>query len=152
MSPDFPAIRDLVPHADPMVFLERVVHHDRDLTVCATEAGTCRLLHDGEGQLAAWMGIELMAQCIAVHAGLVGRESGGPVRVGLLIGARRVGIHTPRFHRHQSLLVKARHLWGRETGPVSFECSVEDETTGRVLVDGRLNCFVPSDDPMGGGG
>ena len=150
-TPSFPPVQTLVPHAGPMVFLSEVVHHEPNLTVCEVEIAKCTLVLDDAGEVAAWVGIEFMAQCIAAHAGLVGRESGEPPRVGLLVGARRVELHTERFHRTQRLRVSARHLWGRETGPVSFDGSVEDAGSGEVLVQARISCFVPDDASLAAG-
>jgi predicted hotdog family 3-hydroxylacyl-ACP dehydratase len=132
-----------------MVLLSRVLHHDAGLTRCAAEVDRCGALRDATGDLAPWMAIELMAQCVAVHAGLVGRADGDRARAGLLLGARRVAFHASRLRRGQALVVQARHLWGRATGPVAFECAVADARSGALLAEGRLACVVPEDAPSG---
>ena len=149
-TPSFPPIGELIPHAGSMVLLQRVLQHDPQATRCAAEVDGCGGLRDAAGDLAAWMAIELMAQCVAAHAGLVGLAAAQRPRAGLLLGARRISLHVPRLVRGQSLVVGARHLWGGASGPVAFDCEVADAATGAVLVEGRLTCLVPKDAALGG--
>jgi predicted hotdog family 3-hydroxylacyl-ACP dehydratase len=146
---DFPDVVELVPHAGSMVLLTRVTRHEGDETVCAARIGQGDLLASPTGDVPAWMGLEYMAQCIAAHAGLVGRASGEAPRVGFLLGTRRVTFHVPCYRRGQRLDVRARRLWGASRGMVSFDCRIDDTDTGAILAEGRLNCFVPPDDPTG---
>ena len=53
------------------------------------------LLADADGGVPAWVGIEYMAQCIAVHSGLLSRAAGEPRRPG------RRGVRY-RAHRHRA--------------------------------------------------
>lgn len=45
----------------------------------------------------AWFGIELMAQAIAAHVGLLSMRDGNPARPGVLLGSRKYEAHTPAF-------------------------------------------------------
>ncbi len=148
-TPDLPGVAEIVPHAGEMVLLARVVSHAGDETVCAAQIGDDVLLATPEGDVPAWMGLEYMAQCIAAHAGLVGRASGEPPRVGFLLGARLVTFHARCYRRGQRLAVRAHRLWGGPRGMVAFDCDVTDAETGTVLAEGRLNCFMPGDDAAG---
>ena len=129
-----------------MVWLTEVEEHDESYTRC--RAGIERLgpFRDADGGAGAWVALELMAQCIAAHAGIEGRLLGEPPRVGLLLGSRRVRFHCPRYAPDQQLSVVAVRIWGRESGLVSFDCRVEDAGRKRRLAEGRLNCFVPGPD------
>jgi predicted hotdog family 3-hydroxylacyl-ACP dehydratase len=128
-----------------MVLLSRILSHDEAETTCAVEVGGQALFRDAAGDMGAWVGLELMAQCIAAHAGLVGRETGDPPQVAFLLGSRRVQFHRSRYHRGQTLTVRVTHTWGKATGLVAFQCSIEDAATGDCLAEGRINCFVPED-------
>ena len=149
---DCPRVEEVLPHAGPMVFLSRVLSHTDDHTVCSVEIDEQALFRDRTGNVPAWVGVEYMAQCIAAHAGLVGRASGAAPQVGLLLGSRRVGFYAACFHPGQTLVVKAHHVWGTSPGLVSFDCSLADASTGARLAEGRLNCFVPDADYAEGGG
>jgi predicted hotdog family 3-hydroxylacyl-ACP dehydratase len=135
-----------------MVLLSRVLHHEEDHTVCAVDIDEQTMFRDPAGNVAAWLGIEYMAQCIAAHGGLVGRGSGKPPQLGFLIGARRIDFHAPGFHPGQTLEVTARRVWGGAEGLVSFDCTLVDASTRAVLAEGRLNCFTPAAGDGSGGG
>jgi predicted hotdog family 3-hydroxylacyl-ACP dehydratase len=138
---------ELLPHDGTMVFLSRLLSHRQDQTVCLVEIDAQAHFREPDGAVPAWVGLEYMAQCIAAHAGMVGRARGAPPQLGMLLGSRRVRFHTQRFAPGQTLRVSARHVWGRAPGPVSFDCTLEDPESGARLAEGRLNCFVPGDDP-----
>lgn len=146
---ELPDVAELVPHADGMVVLTRVARHDGDETVCDARIGQGDLLATPSGEVPVWMGLEYMAQCIAAHAGLVGRAGDEPPRVGFLLGTRRVIFHVPCYRLGQRLGVQARRLWGGSRGMVAFDCRIEDTDTGAVLAEGRLNCFMPGPDAAG---
>jgi predicted hotdog family 3-hydroxylacyl-ACP dehydratase len=70
-------------------------------------------------------------------------EGGGePPRMGFLLGGRRITFHVARFRRGDRLRVEARRVWGGPGGLASFDCSLEDAATGKLLAEGRLNCAV----------
>jgi len=143
-GPELPPAAAMLPHAGAMVLLSRVLHHEEDRTVCAVDIDAQSMFRDPAGNVAAWVGIEYMAQCIAAHAGLIGRASEKPPRVGFLIGSRRIDFHAPCFRRGQTLEVTARRVWGGAEGLVSFSCTLRDASTRTLLAEGRLNCFTPA--------
>jgi len=150
-EPRFPVIEEILPHGGAMVLLSRVLSHHGDCTVCAVDVDDSGIFRDESGAVAAWVGIEYMAQCVAAHAGLVARTAGEPPRVGFLLGGRRVTFHVARFHPGERLRVNARRVWGGPGGMVSFECSLEDATTGKLLAEGRLNCVLAeAEEALGG--
>lgn len=141
--PEFPAMLEIVPQAGAMVLLSRVLHHEETRTVCSVEIEEQTLFRDASGEVPAWIGLEYMAQCIAAHSGLVGRAAGIPPRLGFLLGSRRVSFYAPCYRRGQTLRATARRVWGKTSGMVSWDCSLEDADTGELLAEGRLNCFLP---------
>ena len=150
-EPAFPAIEELLPHEGPMVLLSRVLSHHGDRTVCAVDLDEGGMLQDESGAVAAWVGIEYMAQCVGAHAGLVARAAGEPPRMGFLLGGRRIRFHVARFQRGDRLRVEARRIWGGTGDLASFDCSLEDAATGKLLAEGRLNCAVArATDEFGG--
>jgi predicted hotdog family 3-hydroxylacyl-ACP dehydratase len=134
-----------------MVLLSRVLHHEADRTVCAVDIDAQSMFRDAAGNVAAWVGIEYMAQCIAAHAGLLGRASGKPPLMGFLIGSRRIDFHAPGFRRGQTLEVTADRVWGGAEGLASFDCTLLDASTRAVLAEGRLSCFTPAAGAGSGG-
>lgn len=60
------------------------------------------------GDASAWIGIELMAQAIAVHVALDKRRYGLPVKMGALLGTRSYRPSQPVFVVAQPLLIRAK--------------------------------------------
>ena len=149
---EFPPVEEVVPHAGPMVLLTRVLEHENEHTVCEAEAGAHALAPDPGGAEPAWMGLEYMAQCVAAHAGLLGRASGEPPRVGFLLSVRRLEIRALYFRRGQRLVVSAHRVWGVTKGLVSFDCELRDGESGGLLVRGCINCFTPREGENPGAG
>jgi len=143
----YPPVAELLPHTGNMILLSKVLDHEEDETHCAVEVDEQELFRDVAGDVPAWVGLEFLAQCIAAHAGLIGREAGASPKLGFLLGSRRLRFHTARFGRGSSLLVKVTRVWGGSSGMVAFDCSIEDRQTGERLVDGRLTCMTPDREP-----
>jgi predicted hotdog family 3-hydroxylacyl-ACP dehydratase len=101
------------------------------------------MFREPEGDVSAWIGLEYMAQCIAVHAGLSRPVSEQAPPIGLLVSGRRVRFLCTRFSAEQRLEVVARRIWIGSSGLASFDCSIRDAETGELLAEGRLNCFTP---------
>ena len=137
----FPAIAALIPQAGPMRLLDRVLEHGPGHTVCAVDPGRSHLLAAPDGSVPAWVGLEYMAQCIAVHGGLQALAQGEPLRPGVLLGSRRLRFGVQRFARGRELRVSARRHGG-ERGLVAFDCEVWDASGGPPLVEGRLNVYI----------
>ena len=138
----WPSPVDVLPHRPPMVLLDRIVGHETERTVCAVDVTPSTRFLGADACVPAWVGVEYMAQCVAAHAGLVARARGEPVRLGLLIGARRIDFHTDGFAVGQTVIVTAVHAWG-ERELASFTCSLTDSATDRVLAEAVMSVYAP---------
>ncbi len=146
---EFPSVAELVPHTGSMVWLSRVVGHSEDRTICEIDIERFAFLPDPEGNVPAWVGLEFMAQCVAAHGGLMGREAGEAPQIGYLLGSRCLTFHTDCFSSGQTIRVSAARVWGR-SGMVAFDCALHDCATGAVLAKGQLSCLmIPSSEPVG---
>jgi predicted hotdog family 3-hydroxylacyl-ACP dehydratase len=145
MSAAFPPIAALLPHAGPMLLVDRVLDHDAARTHCAVDPGASRLFQDADRRVPAWLAIEYMAQCAAAHGGLAARARGEPPRPGLFLGSRHLVFRCDAFEPGRELRVTARHVAGRGER-LAFDCAVHDED-GQELAAGRLNVLVLRDLP-----
>jgi predicted hotdog family 3-hydroxylacyl-ACP dehydratase len=136
----FPEVAELIPHARRMLLLDRVLEHGPEHSVCSVNVARSELFQDAEGCVPAWVGIEYLAQCMAVYGSLVARTAGRPPRLGPFIGGRRVKLRVDRFRPGQVLRVTVRHLRG-DRGLVAFDGRIEDAAGGAPLVEGRLNVY-----------
>lgn len=139
---EFPPVDRLLPHEGIMVLLSRVLAHDEDATTCHVALEQLAAFEQG-GRVGSWAGIEVMAQCVAVHSGLIARRQGGAPRIGLLLGSRRVYLYEEWIRG--AVRVEARQNWGGENGLVSFDCTLWDAENEERIAGARLNCLLPSD-------
>ena len=140
----FPSIEKLVPHSDAMLLLDRILEHDTEQTVCGAVADFNVHFMDSGGQVPSWVGLEYMAQCAAVHGGLSDHGRNQTPRPGLLLGTRRLRLHTDVLPNGEELRVTARHHMGT-SGLVAFDCSIHSAADGEILAEGRLNIYILED-------
>lgn len=145
-------VRELIPHAGPMVFVDELIAGSRERTLCGLRVERLSLFRDPDGSLPGWAGIEPMAQCIAAHGGLEARRRGGEPRVGFLLGCRRLELRATRLAPGVDYAVSARQVWGGEEGLVSFDCELFERRGGGRLLAGRLNAYLPAENDLDGDG
>ncbi len=94
MSPAYPPIARLVPHGLPLRALEALLHWHEGCAVCRV---TIRedLPFVRDGRLASIVTLEYMAQAVAVCLGHEAFVAGQGVRVGMIIGVRKLEIVVP---------------------------------------------------------
>ena len=137
-----PDIRSLLPHAGPMVLLDRVVSTDAESLCAEVEIRSGGLFCTPEG-IGGWIGIEYMAQAIGAYAGYDASLRGEPVKIGFLLGARRYECSRPFFALGSVLKIHVRRLLVSDSGLASFDCRIEDGD-GEVAT-ATLTVFQPAD-------
>lgn len=141
-----PAIHTLVPHADPMVLLDRVTAVDAEsLSAEVTITRQSMFFDEKEQGIGAWVGIEYMAQAIAAYAGYQAISQGEKVRVGFLLGSRRYESQCAHFGLGSILHVKVQRVVQHENGLGAFECQIGDtsDTESKVLATATVTVFQP---------
>lgn len=132
----FPPIESLVLHRGTMLLVSAILEHEADLTTCSGEIARDSVVVKG-GRVGRWVAIEYMAQTIAVHAGLSAWERNEPVKLGFLIGSRRVEFRRA-LHVGQAVAATARRVWGQANLGL-FACTLRDRVTGDVIAEGELS-------------
>ena len=138
---NYPDIRDLVPHSGRMLLIRRVLEHGATRTICEVDTSDSSLFFDHEGAVPAWLGLEYMAQCVAVHGGLHARDVGEGPREGMLLGTRRLQFEVPYFAAGEILRVTAVRVHATAQ-MLSFDCEIHDESGRTRLANGRLSVYV----------
>ena len=139
---------DLLPHRPPMVFLDGVESFDsaaRSLTATVSITPEHVLYSTTLGGVPNWAAIEFMAPVAAALAGCFGKERAPaqPARPGLLLGTRRLELHTDSFVAGRMYRVTATStFWDAETA--AFACTVVDDA-GTVVAEAALNAYRPPD-------
>jgi predicted hotdog family 3-hydroxylacyl-ACP dehydratase len=140
--PAFPPIEELVPHRGAMLMLDEVVACDSASIVARASVRPAAWYLDEEGAMPAWIGLELMAQAVAAHAGARAAQAGAQTgRRGMLIGCRAYRATAPAFAAGSVLEVTARAATADESGFAAFDCALRSE--GRDLASATVKLFVP---------
>ncbi|HSN18269.1 MAG TPA: 3-hydroxylacyl-ACP dehydratase [Gammaproteobacteria bacterium] len=120
----FPPIAELLPHRDSAVLLDAVLEDEVDAIRARTRIGPNHpYLVPGHG-VPVWVGIELMAQAIAAHAGLSARRDHKSPKKGMLLGSRRFEAKVPYFDVGDELEVRATREFGDEGGIAACACGI----------------------------
>lgn len=140
---DFPPIEELLPHRGTMLLLDR-------MSAFTAESGSAEYTPrrdewyvDAEGQMPAWIGIELMAQTIAAHVGLLRRHEAAPTKQGALLGTRSYRSTLPAFCPDETLRIEATLVYRDESGLGAYDCAIVrgDETVATAT----LKVYEPDD-------
>ncbi|MEC8327069.1 MAG: hotdog family protein [Pseudomonadota bacterium] len=138
------SIEAVLPHADPMILLTRLVSYDQDSAVCEVDISAQSAFFNEQTQsVASYIGTEYMAQSIAAYAGALALDDNAAVKIGFLIGSRNYKTFTPEFTLGQTLAVSVKKLFQEETGLSVFECQILHADT--VLAEAKINVFQPED-------
>jgi predicted hotdog family 3-hydroxylacyl-ACP dehydratase len=136
MHETYPPVFELLPHQGPAVLIDEVLNDsENSISVAANVTREHPFFVTSHG-VPSWVGIELMAQAIAAHAGLSGRRLRRPPRVGMLLGTRRYLATTSYFEEGSRLEIKANREFGDTGGIAACKCSILCE--GRTLAEASL--------------
>lgn len=135
-----PAI-DYIPHSGSMALIDKIIDVGEDFIECSVRLDDSHLFSDSEGRIPAWISIEYMAQTIGAYAGWNDSKKGLPVKVGFLLGSRKLTLHRNYFDE-PVLLVRAELVF-RDEELGSFKCSIMSNDRDRILAEATVNVYQP---------
>ena len=137
----YPAIASLVPHAAPMLLLDRLCEATATTARCEVRVGeTLALFLRDDGALPGWVGIELMAQTVAAWSGYQGHQRQEEPQIGLLLGARKYQCHLARLPAGSLLTIDCEQLL-QDGALASFQCYLRCD--GELVAEARLSTIQP---------
>ena len=137
----YPAIASLVPHATPMLLLDRLCAATATTARCEVRVGeTLALFLRDDGALPGWVGIELMAQTVAAWSGYQGHLRQEEPQIGLLLGARKYQCHLARLPAGSLLTIDCEQLL-QDGALASFQCYLRCD--GELVAEARLSTIQP---------
>jgi predicted hotdog family 3-hydroxylacyl-ACP dehydratase len=140
-----PDVEELIQQRGEMLLLDRLLERGPEhVVVAARVLPREHPLMDPEHGMPAWVGVELMAQAVAVFAGLDHLDRGLPPRIGLLLGTRSYVAEKPFVPHGTPMFVRADLSWRDEGGLGVFACELQD-AEGRVIARALVKGYVPED-------
>jgi len=140
---EFPLIEDLVPHAQGMVLIDRVVGAEGETVRSETTIRPDNIFFQRGRGVPAYVGFEFMAQTISTYDGLRRRATGAKPAIGFLLGCRKYAATRPFFAQGETLTIEATSLLGEE-GMASFDCRIL-EASGAEVANAVINVYRPAD-------
>ncbi|MEI7614070.1 MAG: hotdog family protein [Betaproteobacteria bacterium] len=123
---EFPPIEELIPHRGSMLLLDRVVEFDGEKAVAEYRPLRDAWYADANGNMPAWIGIELMAQTVAVHVTLSKKRDGILPKMGVLLGTRSFCSSLASFDTGRVLRIRVTMvLQDTVSGLGAYQCSIE---------------------------
>lgn len=135
-------VPSLLPHSGPMVLISEPATFDETWAEASVRIGEDSLFYRAGHGVPSWVGIEYMAQSIALYAGIGRRQSGEDIQIGLLIGCRRYEVETEYFRLGRQIHIHVDEVW-RDSQMAVFECAIRDND--HHLAAAQLNVFSPTD-------
>lgn len=136
-------VSELLPHAPPMVLLDRAMSYDETSLTAEVDIRPDSVLGTADG-VPAWVGIEYMAQAVAAHAGFKARLDGKQPAVGYLLGTRSYKSSLASFPPGATLRIHIQALFA-EMGLGAFACRID--LNGEVA-SATINVYQPPDNSV----
>ena len=136
------AVERLVPHRGGMLWLERILACDGDGAVAEAVVREEHPFFDGAG-VPAWVGIEYMAQAISALGGLRAKEKNEAIRIGFLLGTRKMLLQQKVLRVGHSYQVHVKQLFWDDSGLANFDCEIREDQ--EMCATAKITVFETDD-------
>ena len=135
-------IVNLIPHRRTMSLLNRVLKIDETSAVVEALVSESNPFIRNQ-VLPVWIGIEYMAQAVAVWAGRQAQLEGRGFDLGLLLGTRRYEAYCQHFKVGSVLTIEVNCEFRGENGLGNFVCRISENN--QLKATANINVFEPPD-------
>ncbi|NLR76094.1 ApeP family dehydratase [Leeia aquatica] len=141
----YPAIETVLGHRGDMLLVHAIEHVDATQACCTAKTDSAAWYASEAGDMPAWIGIELMAQTVGVHVGMLARMQGRPPRLGALLGTRKYTAMMACLPAGKGLRIQATQAFRDDTGVGAYDCRIELADGGETVAEATLTVFEPDD-------
>ncbi|MGI2117853.1 hotdog family protein [Shewanella sp. SM72] len=145
-------IADFIPHRAPMILLDKIIGYRRDnLETEVTITAKSPYFDDKHRAVPNYVGIEYMAQSIAALAGVEAKLRNDKIRVGFLLGSRKLALYAKQYELGRTYRTQVSRLYQEESGLAVFDCQIfllpeAGSDQEKILVaEANVNVFQPQD-------
>ena len=135
------AVEDVLAHAAPMILIDEIISYG-DETIETSLSINQNTPFMFSGKVPSYVAVEYMAQSIAAYSGIQAREAGQDIRIGFLLGARKLELLCADFSIGDRLYIDAYSLYN-DGEMASFNCVTRrgQETVAKA----RIDVYQPKD-------
>jgi predicted hotdog family 3-hydroxylacyl-ACP dehydratase len=145
MTATFPPIEDIIAHRGNMLLIDRLVDFDAESCRAEYTPKAGAWYADADGNMPAWIGVELMAQTVAAYVGMQKRNANQPPKQGVLLGSRSYKTEASVYAAGEALRMEARAVFRDDRGLGAFECQISRADKKEVLATAMLKVYEPDD-------
>lgn len=145
-------IADFIPHRAPMILLDKIIGYRRDnLETEVTITAKSPYFDDKHQAVPNYVGIEYMAQSIAALAGVEAKLRNDKIRVGFLLGSRKLTLYAKQYELGRTYRTQVSRLYQEESGLAVFDCQIYllpeagTELEKSLVAQANVNVFQPQD-------
>ncbi|OBT05289.1 thioester dehydrase [Shewanella sp. UCD-FRSSP16_17] len=137
-------ISAFVPHKAPMILVTRIIKHQPDsLTTEVEITEQSAYFNQQLNGVPNYVGIEYMAQSIAALAGVEAHLIEDKIRVGFLLGTRKLSMMQPTYLLNNTYQVDVTRLYQEASGLAVFDCQITLDS--EMIASANVNVFQPQD-------
>ncbi|MCL1124591.1 hotdog family protein [Shewanella surugensis] len=137
-------VADYLPHSAPMIFIDKIIAYQTDTLLSEINiTSQSPYFDDIISGVPNYVGIEYMAQTIAALAGIEALKRNDIIRIGFLLGSRKLQLHVPHYKLGHTYHTRVSRLYQEETGLAVFECQILEQDD--IIAQANINVFQPQD-------
>lgn len=140
-----PSPAELLLHSGDMLLLDHIVSFNTESTVAEFTPRADAWYADSAGRMPVWLGMELMAQTIAAHVGLLKQAQGQAPKQGVLLGTRRYQASQASLAPDETLQITVSVAYRDDSGLGAYDCVIHYR--GATIVESTLKVYEPEDFP-----
>ena len=140
-----PLLENLLPHKPPMLFLDSILFVDAERSSCTAIVSKGMPFLDDNGNLPSWVGIELMAQTIAVWGGHYSKSISRDADIGLLLGSRKYITELDVFPFGVHMIVNAEKII-QDGNMGVFQCSIHLDD--KTVASAQVSTYLPDKEEL----
>ena len=137
------SIEQVISHRDPMILISGLSDYNDTTAQCWVDIDEkSAFFNEQLNGVPSYVGIEYMAQTVAAYAGANALDHQQEVKIGFLLGARKMTTHARSFACGARLTVDVEELYREESGLSVFGCRISQND--QTLAEAKVNVFQPS--------
>ncbi|ACJ27128.1 Thioester dehydrase family protein [Shewanella piezotolerans WP3] len=137
-------VEQFIPHRQPMVLISQLLEFEADSLLTQTViSSTSAYFDESLSGVPNYVGIEYMAQSIAALAGVEARLRDDIIRVGFLLGTRKLKMHITHFKDGETYQTHVTRLYQEDSGLAVFDCKIMHNK--QLVAEANVNVFQPQD-------